>query len=119
MFHIGIATQHPPLPEPGQLSSKGIDFIRQCLTIDGVRRPSASELYEHPWLVEFRDELLAYDQIHGSGSEGPQTPSLGNSSLRTELSDNLGRALSMGSREKLYEAGLISPPGVFGSDTAP
>ncbi len=54
MFHIGVATQHPPLPEPDQLSYLGIDFIRQCLTIDPVLRPSARDLMDHPWLAELR-----------------------------------------------------------------
>lgn len=50
MFHIGIATQSPPLPDPGQMSDLGIDFIQQCLTIDPNARPTASELMHHPWL---------------------------------------------------------------------
>ncbi|BGP19019.1 hypothetical protein JCM10213_009272 [Rhodosporidiobolus nylandii] len=52
MFHIGIAVQHPPLPEPHQLSELGIDFIRQCLDIDPDKRPSAEELMLHPWIQE-------------------------------------------------------------------
>jgi len=59
MFHIGVATQHPPLPEPGQLSDLGINFIKQCLTIDPVKRPTAVELMQHPWMLEFK-ELLAH-----------------------------------------------------------
>ncbi|KAJ8520569.1 hypothetical protein ONZ45_g2639 [Pleurotus djamor] len=62
MFHIGVATQHPPLPEPGQLSNMGIDFIKQCLTIDPMRRPSARELMEHPWMLEFREALRRYEE---------------------------------------------------------
>ncbi|GBE78410.1 kinase [Sparassis latifolia] len=54
MFHIGVATQHPPLPDPSQLSEMGIDFIRQCLTIDPMRRPTAVELMNHPWMLDFR-----------------------------------------------------------------
>ncbi|KAF9455015.1 hypothetical protein P691DRAFT_716119 [Macrolepiota fuliginosa MF-IS2] len=54
MFHIGVATQHPPLPEPDQLSHLGIDFIRQCLTIDPMLRPTAKSLMDHPWLAELR-----------------------------------------------------------------
>lgn len=54
MFHIGVATQHPPLPEPDQLSHLGIDFIRQCLTIDPILRPTAKSLMDHPWLAELR-----------------------------------------------------------------
>lgn len=55
MFHIGVATQHPPLPEPGQLSDMGVNFIKQCLTIDPVKRPTARELMNHPWMLEFRE----------------------------------------------------------------
>ena len=61
MFHIGVATQHPPLPEPGQLSELGINFIKQCLTIDPAKRPSAIELTIHPWMLDFRDTLLRYE----------------------------------------------------------
>jgi mitogen-activated protein kinase kinase kinase len=61
MFHIGVATQHPPLPEPGQLCDLGISFIGQCLTIDPTRRPSAAELMNHPWMVEFKETLLRYE----------------------------------------------------------
>jgi len=60
MFHIGVATQHPPLPEPDQLSDLGISFIKQCLTIDSIRRPTATELMNHPWMLEFRDTLMRY-----------------------------------------------------------
>ena len=62
MFHIGVATQHPPLPEPGQLSELGINFIKQCLIIDPMKRPSAEELMNHPWMLEFRAALLSYEE---------------------------------------------------------
>ena len=61
MFHIGVATQHPPLPEPGQLSEIGINFIQKCLTIDPVKRPPAIELMNHSWMLDFRDTLLRYE----------------------------------------------------------
>lgn len=61
MFHIGVATQHPPLPEPGQLGEVGINFIKQCLTIDPMKRPTAMELMEHPWMLDFREALLSYE----------------------------------------------------------
>lgn len=51
MFHIGIATQHPPLPDPTQMSELGIDFITQCLALDPDERPTATELLNHPWLA--------------------------------------------------------------------
>jgi mitogen-activated protein kinase kinase kinase len=63
MFHIGIATQHPPLPEPGQLSEGGINFIKQCLTIDPMMRPTALELMSHPWMLEFRETLAKYEEM--------------------------------------------------------
>ncbi|GAA5924987.1 uncharacterized protein JCM15063_005785 [Sporobolomyces koalae] len=59
MFHIGIAVQHPPLPEPHQLSELGIDFIRQCLDIDPDKRPSAEELMLHPWIQEATAQIAA------------------------------------------------------------
>lgn len=66
MFHIGIATKHPPLPEQGQLSDLGIDFIRQCLMIDADKRPTAPELLEHPWILAFNEELgLAFEAETG------------------------------------------------------
>jgi mitogen-activated protein kinase kinase kinase len=63
MFHIGVATQHPPLPEPGQLSDQGISFIKQCLIIDPMKRPSAGELMDHPWMVGFREALMEYEEF--------------------------------------------------------
>lgn len=68
MFHIGVATQHPPLPEPGQLSEPGINFIEQCLTIDPMKRPTAAELMHHPWLVEFREALREYEEQNEAGA---------------------------------------------------
>jgi mitogen-activated protein kinase kinase kinase len=59
MFHIGIATQHPPLPDPGQLSELGIDFIEQCLTLDPLNRPTATELLHHPWLSAMMELVSA------------------------------------------------------------
>jgi len=63
MFHIGVATQHPPLPEQGQLSEEGINFIKQCLTIDPMLRPTATELMDRPWMLDFREALLSYEEV--------------------------------------------------------
>ena len=59
MFHIGIATQHPPLPEHGELSEAGIAFIERCLTLDPSERPTAAELLEDPWLQSTIQQLQA------------------------------------------------------------
>ena len=75
MFHIGVATQHPPLPEPGQLSELGIDFIRQCLTVDPIQRPSATELMYHPWMLEFREALLHYEEAEMATNPPAEMPS--------------------------------------------
>ncbi|KAJ7693610.1 hypothetical protein B0H17DRAFT_981443 [Mycena rosella] len=61
MFHIGVATQHPPLPEPGQLSDLGVAFIKRCLTIDPMRRPLAEELKDDLWLSTLRATWTTYD----------------------------------------------------------
>ncbi|KAF9243846.1 hypothetical protein BU15DRAFT_42769 [Melanogaster broomeanus] len=75
MFHIGVATQHPPLPEPGQLSELGINFIKQCLTIDPARRPTAVELLDHPWMLQFGETLLGYSEAELAASPPAHMPS--------------------------------------------
>jgi len=57
MFHIGVATKHPPLPEPGQLSPLGVAFIRDCLNIDAYKRPTAAELLIHAWVLQIKSKL--------------------------------------------------------------
>lgn len=61
MFHIGVATQHPPLPDKSELSDIGIAFIQQCLTIDPLRRPTAQELMQHTWMTQFLETLQRYE----------------------------------------------------------
>ncbi|KAI9462319.1 kinase [Lactarius psammicola] len=74
MYHIGVATQHPPLPEPDQLSELGINFIKECLTVDPTRRPSAFELMDHPWMLDFRKALQNYDEAEMTKSSPPRMP---------------------------------------------
>lgn len=74
MFHIGVARQHPPLPEPGQLSNLGIDFIRQCLILDPVTRPTAIELLDHPWMLQFGETLLDYGESQLATSPPVEIP---------------------------------------------
>lgn len=69
MFHIGIATQHPPLPEKGQLSELGIDFVEKCLDIDPMKRPTASELMEHEWIVQFSQEIAREMNNHDNRAQ--------------------------------------------------
>ena len=74
MFHIGVATQHPPLPENGELSDLGINFIKLCLTIDALRRPTADELLNHPWIQELMETWRSYEEEELS-SNPPDLPS--------------------------------------------
>jgi mitogen-activated protein kinase kinase kinase len=74
MYHIGVATQHPPLPEPDQLSELGIRFIKECLTVDPTRRPSAFELMDHRWMLDFRKSLQNYDETEMTKSIPPDIP---------------------------------------------
>ncbi|KAG0210111.1 Suppressor of Sensor Kinase (SLN1) [Mortierella sp. GBA30] len=48
MFHV--ATTHPPLPDPSQMSAKGIAFLKRCFTRSSRDRPSAKELLRDEWL---------------------------------------------------------------------
>lgn len=51
MYHV--VTGHPPLPDPSQLSSTGIDFLKKCFTRNSSKRPTAQELLSHPWITDF------------------------------------------------------------------
>ena len=72
MFHIGMAQQHPPLPDESQLSPLGIDFLRQCLTIDPTTRPTALELRMHPWIRALVDELNAEGELDAVEPGAPE-----------------------------------------------
>lgn len=77
MFHIGVSTKHPPLPEPGQLSEIGIDFIELCLTLEAARRPTAAELLQHPWLQPMQQQLSA----HNSGGQSSAAGSIASTNM--------------------------------------
>lgn len=72
MFHIGIATQHPPLPEKGEMSELGIDFIAHCLTLNADLRPTASDLLTHEWIIPMSQQITDYSQF-GSGTQSLTT----------------------------------------------
>ncbi|KAF9574123.1 Suppressor of Sensor Kinase (SLN1) [Mortierella alpina] len=64
MFHV--ATTHPPLPDPSQMSLKGIAFLKRCFTRSSRDRPSAKELLRDVWLrgvdTEENSEEYEYDE---------------------------------------------------------
>lgn len=86
-FQIGIAARPPPLPDESQLSLDGIDFIRQCLTIDANKRPTAAELMDnHPWITNFRKELAQTYEDETSGMV-PPNPTAKHDNTLEEISE--------------------------------
>lgn len=53
MFHV--VTGHPPLPDPSQMSSSGIAFLKKCFIRNPKERPTAHELLEDPWIRNYLD----------------------------------------------------------------
>ena len=65
-------------------SELGIAFIKQCLTIDPMRRPSANELLDHPWMLEFQEALASYEEeeiANNPPAEMPSEESFGNATV--------------------------------------
>jgi mitogen-activated protein kinase kinase kinase len=111
MFHIGIATQHPPLPEPGQLSELGIDFIESCLCLDFTERPTASELLQHPWLASMVQTMSEHHE------QSPGVASL--TSTLVDHDDSCGAHLSEDVRlEQAELASGLSSLSISPSETA-
>ncbi|KAI8149822.1 hypothetical protein BJV82DRAFT_503267 [Fennellomyces sp. T-0311] len=66
MYHV--VTGHPPLPDPSQLSSDGIDFLKKCFTRNPMKRPTAHELLSHQWITQYLENY--YQQEIMEGAEG-------------------------------------------------
>jgi len=64
MYNIAQGNQ-PQLPTRDQLSDLGIDFLTRCFERDPMRRPTATELLQHEWIVSIRQQVVVE----------PQTPS--------------------------------------------
>ncbi|ORZ13652.1 hypothetical protein BCR42DRAFT_67875 [Absidia repens] len=60
MFHV--VTGHPPLPDPSQLSSSGISFLKQCFTRNPHERPTAHELLSHSWITNYLEHGIIVDE---------------------------------------------------------
>ncbi|KAF4547520.1 MAP kinase kinase kinase wis4-like protein [Elsinoe fawcettii] len=53
-----IAQGNPPqLPSQDQLSEQGLDFIKRCFERDPAKRPSATEMLGHEWIMQLRSQL--------------------------------------------------------------
>ncbi|KAF9921262.1 Suppressor of Sensor Kinase (SLN1) [Linnemannia zychae] len=68
MYHV--ATSHPPLPDPSQMSVKGIAFLKRCFTRSALDRPSAVELLRDEWLrgVDTDDNRIQNGGLEESAS---------------------------------------------------
>lgn len=110
MFHIGMAQQHPPLPEPGQLSELGIDFIRQCLIIDPYDRPSAAEMREHPWIQEL------VTQLNDAANQGEEE---GMASVQTDVNSQDYTNSSGSQQSSPFQHSLDSATGVAAMAATP
>ncbi|KAI8098776.1 uncharacterized protein BX664DRAFT_319573 [Halteromyces radiatus] len=71
MFHV--VTGHPPLPDPSQMSSSGISFLKQCFTRNPKDRPSAHELLNHPWITNYLERGIIADD-HDEDATIPSSP---------------------------------------------
>ncbi|KAI7858748.1 hypothetical protein BDC45DRAFT_531295 [Circinella umbellata] len=65
MYHV--VTGHPPLPDAAQLSSDGIDFLKKCFTRNPMKRPTASELLSHQWIVHYLENYHQEDMMEQNG----------------------------------------------------
>ncbi|KAF9183352.1 Suppressor of Sensor Kinase (SLN1) [Haplosporangium sp. Z 767] len=78
MYHV--ATSHPPLPDPSQMSAKGIAFLKRCFTRSSRDRPSALELLRDEWLRgvdtdESREEYRYDEPVADANGNGETNPS--------------------------------------------
>ncbi len=71
-----VQDDHPPLPDNASAPLK--DFLMLCCRKEAVMRKSASELLEHPWLLNHKAHLkvagrdalsMPEDKIHGSSRQ--------------------------------------------------
>lgn len=62
MYHI--AAGHLPLfPSKDELSVQGQEFLAKCLTIDPMKRATAVELLQDPWMQSIRNEAFSDQDV--------------------------------------------------------
>ncbi|WWC72122.1 uncharacterized protein I206_106082 [Kwoniella pini CBS 10737] len=62
MFHLGATTEHPPLPEPNEMSELGIEWIEKCLSLEPDERPTAPELLDGEWLEPMLQQMAELEE---------------------------------------------------------
>ncbi|EPY52831.1 STE/STE11 protein kinase [Schizosaccharomyces cryophilus OY26] len=56
MYHIAVM-HTPTIPSSYQITSLARDFLERCFDCDPERRPTAIELYLHPWVTKLREKV--------------------------------------------------------------
>ena len=84
MYNIAQGNQ-PTLPTRDQLGPAGIDFLRRCFECDQLKRPTATELLQHEWIVSIRQQVVLEpatpsSENGGSASSGSNSATRQNSS---------------------------------------
>lgn len=77
MFKIGNSKELPPIPD--SLSEDGKDFIRQCLQRNPIRRPTAAQLLEHPFV---KNAAPLDRPVINIGPEPSEAPSSGTNGVK-------------------------------------
>lgn len=80
--HNAIVSKEPCMPS--QLPEQCADFVRQCLRKDAATRPTAEELYRHPWVVRFTHGLSVF---HNSPKPVATKPAPAHGPLLSKSSD--------------------------------
>ncbi|WWC91828.1 uncharacterized protein L201_006775 [Kwoniella dendrophila CBS 6074] len=62
MFHLGATTEHPPLPDPNEMSEMGIEWIESCLSLEPDERPTAPELLADQWLEPMLQQMAELEE---------------------------------------------------------
>ncbi|CAO3597692.1 unnamed protein product [Absidia cylindrospora] len=99
MFHV--VTGHPPLPDPSQLSSSGISFLKQCFTRNPHERPTAHELLSHSWITNYLEHGIIVDEDDDKDDDDsnimlPPTPNILNDDTMDNSDDGLkGETISV------------------------
>ncbi|KAI8873335.1 hypothetical protein GQ42DRAFT_118042 [Ramicandelaber brevisporus] len=69
-----VVNESPALPPPSQMSEEGLDFLSTCFTRNPAKRPTASQLLEHPWMADmqaFRNPVELSKSVEELESEQP------------------------------------------------
>jgi mitogen-activated protein kinase kinase kinase len=125
MYHV--ATSHPPLPDPSQMSAKGISFLKRCFTRSAHDRPSAVELLRDEWLRgvdteenrgKYASDESAVEMMHNNNNSDGETSTIATPGSHYGDHDEFASAYSASSTVVVDED-LPNGSGEFGSGSGP